>query len=315
MPFSIDPEIGAALVALFPEAAEPIPVGDVATRREGVEGLQREMFARIGMPDDVETTDYETTAPDGASILLRWYSKQGVAAPGSAVLYTHGGGMILSTVEIYDVPVARYVSASGVPFLSVEFRNAPENPAPGLVTDSYAGLQWLVAHAAELGVDPGRIAVMGDSGGGGIAASLAIYARDQDGPEFARQILIYPMLDDRTTTVDPELAPFLVWGREDNLTGWGALLGDQAGGEGVSPYGAAARVESYAGLPPAYIEVGELDLFRDESLAYAQALVSAGVSTELHMYASAPHGYDALAPDSEISRRAIVERHRYLTTF
>lgn len=193
--------------------------------------------------------DFETTAEDGAALLLRWYRKEG-SAPGSAVLYAHGGGMILSNVGLYDGPVARYVSATGVPFLSVEYRYAPEFPAPTPVTDCYAGLQWLAANAAELGVDPTRIAVMGDSGGGGVAASLAIYARDQGGPAIARQVLIYPMLDDRNTTPDPQLVPFATWTYDDNTTGWGALLGAAAGGSDVSPYGAAARLENLA-QPPA----------------------------------------------------------------
>jgi acetyl esterase/lipase len=163
--------------------------------------------------------DFETAAGDGATLLLRWYTKN-ASAPGSAVLYLHGGGMILSNVTIYDGPVARYVSATGVPFLSVEYRYAPEHPAPTPVTDGYAGLEWLVAHATELGVDPERIAIMGDSGGGGVAASLAIYARDYGAPAIAKQILLYPMLDDCNTMPDPELAAFATWTYDDNATGW-----------------------------------------------------------------------------------------------
>ncbi len=213
------------------------------------------LHGALPMPADVTITDLETTAEDGVSILLRWYTKDGVN-PGSAVLYAHGGGMILSNVGIYDGPVARYVSATGVPFLSVEYRYAPEFPAPIPVTDCYAGLQWLATHAEELGVDPARIAIMGDSGGGGVTASLAVYARDQGGPSIARQILIYPMLDDRNTTPDPELVGVATWSYDDNATGWGALLGDAAGGPDVSPYAAAARLEDFTALPPAYIEVG-----------------------------------------------------------
>lgn len=313
MPFTIDPEVGAGLAVLLAAAGDaPLPpAGDVATRRQAIEALQTAMHGSLPTPADVVVQDFETTAEDGATLALRWYAKTGTP-PGSAVLYAHGGGMILSNVGIYDGPVSRYVSASGVPFLSVEYRYAPEFPAPTPVTDCYAGLEWLVAHAAELGVDPARIALMGDSGGGGVAASLAIYARDQGGPALAKQILIYPMLDDRNTTPDPELTPFATWTYDDNATGWGALLGDAVGGPEGSPYGAAARLEDFSGLPPAYIEVGELDIFRDEDLAYAQRLVAAGISTELHLHPEVPHAFEVLVPGAAISARAGADRHRVL---
>jgi acetyl esterase/lipase len=315
MPFALDPEVGAGLAALYGEAGDaPLPpVGDVHARRELIEALQRAIHAQEPTPGDVVIEDHHTTARDGTPLLLRWYSKVGARA-GSAVLYAHGGGMILSNVEIYDGPVSRYVSATGVPFLSVEYRYAPEFPTPTPVTDVYAGLEWLVAHADELGVDPSRIAVMGDSGGGGVAASLAIYARDQGGPAPVKQILIYPMLDDRNVTPDPELVATATWSYDDNATGWGALLGEAVGGT-VSPYAAAARLDDFTGLPPAYIEVGELDIFRDESISYAQRLLRAGISAELHVHPSVPHAFEALVPHAGISRRAVADRHRALTTW
>ncbi len=313
MAFTLDPQVGAALAAMYAAAgdAQPPAVGDVASRRQNVEALQTAVHGLLPMPDDVTMQDYETAAEDGATLLLRWYSKTG-STPGSAVLYIHGGGMILSNVTIYDGPVSRYVSATGVPFLSVEYRYAPEHPAPTPVTDSYAGLLWLHDHAADLGVDPSRIAIMGDSGGGGVAASLAIYARDQGGPALRKQLLIYPMLDDRNVVPDAELVPFATWTYDDNITGWGALLGDEVGGSVVSPYAAAARLQDFRGLPAAYIEVGELDIFRDESLAYAQRLVAVGVSTELHLYPSVPHAPEALVPTSDIAGLMATNRHRII---
>lgn len=317
MSFSMNPEVADALAALMEGAGDVVPpvVGDVAARRTAVEGLQAAVHGLVPESPDVTMTDYEATTGDGATLLLRWYATTGPGtgtAAGAAVLYLHGGGMILSNVTIYDRILARYVSATGVPFLSVEYRYAPEHPAPTPVTDSYAGLRWLVQHADELGVDPERIAVMGDSGGGGVAASLAIYARDQKGPAFTKQILIYPMLDDRNTTPDPELVPFLTWTYDDNATGWGALLGESVGGPDVSPYGAAARLEDFRALPPAYIEVGELDIFRDESVAYAQRLLAVGVSAELHLHPAIPHATEALAPTAEIAGRIAADRHRVI---
>ena len=313
MPFSLDPEVAAGLAALDEKIGqvEPMAVGDVATRRRVYDPLQRMILSQLPVPGDVTINDYKATTADGAQVLLRWYAKSG-SSPGSAVLYVPGGGMICSNVEIYDGAVARYVSATGVPFLSVEYRRAPEFRAPTPVADCYVGLQWIGANASDLGVDPDRIAVMGDSGGGGVAASLAIYARDQGGPAIAKQILIYPMLDDRNTTPDPELTPFAVWTYDDNITGWGALLGADAGGPSVSPYAAAARLQAFSGLPPAYIEVGELDIFRDESIAYAQRLLAAGVTTELHLHPAVPHAFEAFVPTAEISRRSAADRHRTL---
>ena len=156
---------------------------------------------------------------------------------------------------------------------------------------------------------------MGDSGGGGVAASLAIFARDQGGPAIAKQILIYPMLDDRNTTPDPELVDFTTWTYDDNATGWGALLGDAAGGDDVSPYGAAARLEDFSGLPPAYIEVGELDIFREESVVYAKRLAAAGVSCELHVHPHVPHAFEAIVPSAAISQRSAADRHRVLVSW
>ena len=243
MPFSLDADVAKGLDDLTSRIGEiaPAAVGDIATRRNVHQRLQREIYSQLPVPDDVVIEDFETTTTDGANILLRWYVKRGPSS-GSAVLYAHGGGMILSNVEIYDGIVSRYVSATAVPFLSVEYRYAPEFPAPTPVTDCYAGLKWLAAKAPALGVDPRRIAIMGDSGGGGVAASLAIFARDHAGPDVAKQVLIYPMLDDRNTTPDPKLAEFAPWTYDDNATGWGALLGADVGGPDVSPYGAAARL-------------------------------------------------------------------------
>ncbi|MFD8555980.1 alpha/beta hydrolase [Streptosporangium canum] len=169
------------------------------------------------------------------------------------------------------------------------------------------GLYWI--HAAELGVDPDRLAVAGISAGGGLAAATVLLARDRGGPSLAFQMLICPMLDDRNTTPSShEFAEAVVWNRAANLFGWAALLGDDAGTDGVSPYAAPARATDLSGLPPAYIDVGELEVFRDECVDYAQRLVRAGVSTEFHLYPGAFHGFDMVLPDTEISRRAAAER-------
>ena len=313
MSFFLDPEVVAATVRFFGEAVEftPLPLGDIESRRSLLEAVHARTDTAQPMPDDVVIKDFETVSADGGQILLRWYTKNGIV-PGSAVLYLHGSGMILSSVTLYNGTVARYVSASGVPFLSVEYRLAPEFPHPTPVEDSFAGLTWLADHADELGVDPERIAVMGDSGGGGVAAGLALLARDRGGPVIARQILLYPMLDDRTTTPDPALAGLTTWTYDDNATGWEALLGEARGGPDVSPYAAPARLTDATGLPPLYMEALELDIFRDENIEYARRTAAAGVSTELHVHPAVPHAFETVAFESAVARRMMADRIRVL---
>jgi acetyl esterase/lipase len=315
MAYAYDPQVGAALAAAVEQAGGEMPVAERDDWR-GLRKLTNAMLATLSgtapATPDVESTSSLATAADGASIECRWYAKRG-ARPGSAVLYAHGGGMVCGDLDLYDPVVSEYVQASGVPFLAVEYRLAPEHPGTTPVEDAVAGLAWLVEHAGELGVDPARIAMMGDSGGGGIAAGAALLARERGFPP-ARQILIYPMLDDRNTTPDEALVPLATWGYDANYTGWHALLGEQVGGQGVSPLAAPARATDLAGLPPAYLEVGELDIFRDETLEYARKLTAAGVPIELHVHPGAPHAFDRLAPDADITRRSAADRRRVLAS-
>lgn len=313
MPFELDPEVAKALEPMIAAMGEmtPPPVGDIASRRTVNEAIMAQTGAAQPVPDDVTITDYHTTARDGARLLLRWYTTEG-AAPGPAVLYLHGGGMITGSVALYDARLSRQVSRSGVPVLAVDYRLAPEHPYPAPAEDSYAGLVWLSGHSAELGADSARIAVMGDSAGGGLAATVAQMARDRGGPALAQQILIYPMLDDRNTIPDPHLVPFTVWSYEDNLTGWRALLGDAAGGPNVPAYAAAARAADLADLPAAYLEVGQLDIFRDEDLSYALRLSQAGVPVEFHLHPGVPHEFDTYAFGADVARRSAADRLRVL---
>jgi acetyl esterase/lipase len=311
MSLSLDPEIAAALAPMAEAGFAPPPVGDVAGRRAMWEPIIGAASAAQPIPADVTTADHHATAEDGARIAMRWYAKDG-ADPGPAVLFFHGGGYIFGHVDLFDGPVSRYVSASGVPMLSVEYRRAPEHPFPTPLEDAYAALRWLHDHASELGIDPDRIGVMGDSAGGGMAAALTILARERGGPKIARQLLIMPMLDDRTRTPDPHIAPLALWSYDDSATAWPALLGDAAGGPDVPPTAAPARLEDATGLPPAYIEVGQIDVFRDEDLAYATTLSRAGVPVEFHLHPGAPHEFDSIAFDSDVARRAIADRVRVL---
>lgn len=295
--------------------SDDAPVGDVERRR--INGHR--MFDFIGATsapiEGVDTDTFSVTAKDGTELATTWYRRSTGELPGSAVLYLHGGGMIFSLAHIgsmYELAARRYVAESGVPLLVVDYRVAPEYPHPTPVEDCYAALEWLAGNASKLGFDPGRLAVMGDSAGGGLAAGVCLMARDRGGPAVAQQLLIYPMLDDRPATPDRALVRFLTWTYDDNLTGWGALLGDDAGGEDVSPYAAPARATDLAGLPDTYIDVGDLDIFRDEDIAYARRLSDAGVHTEFHLHAGCPHAFEALADGADVSKRALNDRIRRL---
>lgn len=310
--FAFDREVGLALTALLqnmPAPARP-ERGDWQTLRK-LGNASMEYWAKLSYQyNDVHRNTFFTKSKDGTIVELRWYSKVGTVT-GSAVVYAHGGGMVLGDLNKYDCVIDQYVHFTDVPFLSVGYRLAPEAQHTKLAEDVFAGLIWLINHTEELEVDINRIAIMGDSAGGGIAAGAAILARDQK-IRLARQILIYPMLDDRNLQPDEYLLPFLTWNYDSNYTGWSALLGEDLGTDRVSPIAAPARLTDFTGLASAFIEVGELDIFRDENIAYAQNLVKAAVPAELHVLPGAPHGYERFAPGSALAVRAMKDRYRVI---
>jgi acetyl esterase/lipase len=313
MSYELDPELVPALAALSGQAAGSPPVrrGDWKALREAANRGQAAMAALVPPVDGVRTTGYTATAADGTTIELRWYTLDG-ARPRSAVVYAHGGGMVAGSVGLYDRLLSWYAAQTAVPFLSVGYRLAPEVTGTTLAEDVFAGLTWLRAHAGDLGVDPARIAVMGDSGGGAPAAGAAILARDRGVP-LARQILLYPMLDDRNQVPDQARLPFLTWTYDNNYTAWQAVLGDSLGTPSVSPVAAPARLADFSGLAAAYIDVGDLDIFRDEAITYAQHLAQAGVPIELHVHPGVPHGWERFAPGSASALRAMADRTRVIS--
>jgi acetyl esterase/lipase len=227
------------------------------------------------------------------------------------VLYNiHGGGMMVGHRNM-DVPrLLALVLELGVVAVNVEYRLAPEHPHPAPVDDCYAGLLWTVQNAVELGVDPDRIVVMGGSAGGGLSAGVALMARDLNGPKIAGQLLLCPMIDDTNTTVSSHQYSGLgTWTREANLAGWRSLLGDA---EEVSPYAAPARAEDLSGLPPAFIEVGSAEPFRDEDTQYALRIWATGGQAELHVWSGACHGFDLYMPDWQVTREALATRTSWL---
>jgi len=312
MSLGLDREVASVMGPLLEAMASvtPPPVGDWQTRRANVDRTFAMTAPAEPLPD-VVATELSAPAPDGYSIPMRLYRKDG-EQPGSLVVYLHGGGMFLCSIDTHDPICRQLASASGVPVLSIDFRFAPEHPYPASVEDCYVALSWAVAHAVELGVDPARVAIMGDSAGGGMAAGVALMARDRGGPALAAQVLVYPMLDDRTTSAPPTIEPMLSWAVGDNITGWGCLLGDAAGGPDVPAYAAPARATDLSGLPRTFVDVGQLDLFCAEDLAYAARLDAAGVPVEFHLYPGCPHAFEVFAPAASVSQRAIANRVRFL---
>ncbi|WP_375383334.1 alpha/beta hydrolase [uncultured Sphingomonas sp.] len=210
-----------------------------------------------------------------------------------AILHIHGGGYVTGDAQS-QAPIHREMAwALGCVIVSVDYRLAPETHAPGAVEDCYAALGWLNLNSELFGVDPARVGVMGESAGGGLAAALALLARDRGEHRLAFQHLIYPMLDDRTcTTTQPNpFAGEFVWTSKKNRFGWASFLGTEPGSSGVSQYAAPARALDLSGLPPTFIAVGALDLFVDENIAFAHRLIRSGVPTELHIYPGAFHGF------------------------
>ncbi len=228
-------------------------------------------------------------------------------------LHTHGGGYITPNPAMAPM-LQRVAMECGCVVVSVNYRLAPETRFPGSLLDNYAALSWVHSNAASLGIDPLRIAVGGESAGGGHAAALAIYARDRAEIPLLFQLLIYPMLDDRTGStqpVPPHIGEF-IWNAASNRYGWTALLGVPAGSAKVPPNSVPARINSVSGLPPTFIGVGSIDLFVNEDVAYAQHLINAGVPTELFVAPGAYHGFDILAPDVPVSKRFIECWHQAL---
>lgn len=294
----VDPEL-APFLAMFPSMMLSLDTLDAMRNRE------------LPLPPVEESgVDLERVmipGPEGApEVMLHIYRPRAAARPLPCIYHIHGGGYVGGKAGDLE-PVHRPLAAQlGCAIVSVDYRLAPETVFPGPVEDCYAGLAWTVGNAERLGVDSARLGVMGESAGGGLAAALALLARDRGEYRLAFQHLIYPMLDDRTCVNEPHpYAGEFLWHAHNNRFGWTSLLGHAPGGEGVSPYAAPARADDLAGLPPTFISTGALDLFLDEDIVYAQRLMRAGVPTELHVYPGAFHAFDMMpgAAVAEQSRR------------
>lgn len=297
-----DPELEATLTLLSEQLPPTITPEMIPLLRQGVP-------APDVTPDDVltaagvERRDVTIPGHEGDEIEVSVLRRVGRTGTGPGIYHTHGGGMIMGDRFVGLDHLLGWITELDAVVVTVEYRLAPEFPDPYPVRDCYAGLVWTAEHAEELGIDPDRLIIAGASAGGGLAAGTALIARDEDGPTLAGQVLIYPMLDDRDRTVSTaQMDGVGVWDRSSNVTGWSALLGDRRGTDDVSVYAAPARATDLSGLPPAFIDCGSAEVFRDEDVAYATALWHAGVQAELHVWPGGFHGFDLMAPHSALAK-------------
>lgn len=293
----LDPESVVPLDGLL----EAIPGGfnaiaDINERRATVAGL----MAAAEVPDNPNVSLTEHLAQGPAGDIKVWiYSPKNVKSPTSGIVYIHGGGMIMGSVEADHATAQMMCDALGATIASVDYRKAPENPSPAATEDVYAATQWFFDNADSLGVDKNMIGVYGQSAGGGLAISLALKARDAGGPELKFMAPIYPMIDHRNETHSSKLVDDVgIWDRAGSMEAWDWYLGGNQADQHSSP----ALAKDVSNLPPTYMDVGEMDMFRDEDLQFAQRLLEADVRVEFHIWPGAYHASEIFAADAELSQ-------------
>jgi acetyl esterase/lipase len=310
----LDPELVGPVRMMIKMRGGGLNFDDIPAARAAGEQMMAAMKGQLPVIEGVTAEDRNVPGPDnGPDVALRIYRPDNRTDHLPAILWIHGGGYILGNIENDDFSARQMSLLAECIIVSVEYRLAPENPYPAPLEDCYAALKWLAKNADELGADPERIAIGGGSAGGGLAAGLALMSRDLGEVDVMFQFLIYPMIDDRNIIPASNTLPDTIfWTRESNRIGWRAYLGCEPGGDGISCYAAASRATDLTGLPPAYIAVGEIDLFAQEDIEYARRLIEAGVCTELHVYPGGCHGFDMMAPDAAISRQFADDFNRAL---
>lgn len=302
-----DPELGALL------ANSPLPSTITADMLEALRAApftapMEELLSTRALDHEVVTVP----GPDG-DLTASVFTPRGRTTIGAGIYFIHGGGFIIGDRFTGIEGALDWALEHDAVVVSLDYRLAPEHPDPAPVEDAYAGFVWTAAHAAELGIDLARILIAGTSAGGGLAAGVSLLARDRQGPKAMAQLLMSPMLDDRDETVSTrQYSGTGSWSRETNDTGWNALLGERRKTGAVSIYAAPARATDLSGLPPAFIDVGSAEVFRDEDVAYASRLWASGVQAELHVWAGGFHIFDGAAPTAALSVAALAARNAWV---
>lgn len=293
----VDPELRAAARAMLAQKFPPMT-------REALPAM-RAAWAPPPLLAAPEVKLQTIPGPAGAPpVAIELVVPEASGTPRPAIVHIHGGGMISGRARNMTAFCQSLAAEFGAVVVNVDYRLSPETPFPGPVLDNYAALEWLADNAQSLGVDPARIAVMGESAGGGLAAMVALMARDRGKVALCQAVLIYPMLDDRTGStrkVPPHIGT-IGWSAEANRFGWSAFLGVPAGSDAVPAGSVPARESNLAGLAPTFIGVGALDLFVDEDIAFGGRLIAAGVKTRIHVTPGAWHAFDFVVPEARVAR-------------
>jgi len=296
----VNPEFRAALGPLA-KMMEPVQ----SLNASSLMSLRKGMNVSDNPAPKPPVTERTIPGPAGAPAVRVYVAGNSPGSSKPAVLHMHGGGYVIGSASGSRREIQNLSTAFDCVAISVDYRLAPETAFPGSLEDNYAALRWMYTNAKELGIDMKRIAIKGESAGGGHAAALAIAARDRGEFPICLQVLIYPMLDDRTGSTR-ELPPYFghyLWTPVSNRFGWSSLLGVAAGSAAVPPNSVPARVPDLKGLPPAFIGVGSIDLFAPEDIEYAQRLLAAGVAVELNVVPGAFHAFDGIVPEASLSRQ------------
>lgn len=306
-----DPELDAVLTALAANVPPSITPAMIDRFRSiPADPTVGGLVTQVGAVHDQRTISGFADADIDVSVFHP--AQPGRAGPG--ILYLHGGGMIFGNRFGGVGAYLPFVASHGAVVVAVEYRLAPEHPDPIPLEDCFAALAWAVANARDLGIDPDRLIVAGQSAGAGLAAGVALLARDRGGPAIAAQLLVSPMLDDRNdTTSARQIDGVGVWDRTSNETGWTALLGARRGGDAVADASVPGRAADLGGLPPAFLSVGSGEVFRDETVAYASRIWASGGVAELHVWPGGFHGFENFAPAAALTRAAIAARESWLT--
>jgi acetyl esterase/lipase len=308
-PFDAELESALDAVPAFFTTLEPDSIAEFRAATTRPSSLDEVIAGR-----PVEVTDHAVTGHGGGEIVvtvLRRSGHKGGAGPG--VYLIHGGGMVGGSRWAVAPMLVEWVLEYDVVAAAVEYRLAPEFPDPVPVEDCYAGLEWFAGRADVFGFDPRRVLVGGPSAGGGLSIGTTLLARDRGRPMPAAMLLMWPMLDDRNETISAQQIDGVgIWDHTSNETGWTALLGDRRGTAEVSIYAAPARATDLSGLPPAYIEAGSAEVFRDEAVAFASRIWEAGGSAELHIWAGGFHGFQTIVPTAVVSQRAVQARESWV---
>jgi acetyl esterase/lipase len=313
----LDAELGAAAAALGDLAKERLTPENLSAQQERDAATRpRPTLAELRADGAFTVEELRVPGPQGSPDITLVHARPAEkTGPLPVLFYLHGGGMIMGNAWSVLPKILRDWSAPlGLAVVSVEYRLAPQTRYPGPLEDCHAALLWIAGHAAELGLDDERVIIGGKSAGGGLAAALTLLNRDRgDGPEPVGQLLQSSMLDDRLETPSAhQMVGVDLWDRSSIAVAWQAYLGDRYGAPDLPPYAAPARATDLTGLPPTYIDVGSVETFRDENLAYAHAMWCAGGDVELHVWPGAFHGFDSIAPAAALSRDARHARTRWL---